>query len=367
MLSHLKINLRAIEHNIRAIRKRLEPETRIIAVVKANAYGHGLVEVSRVAWAAGAEMLGVSSVDEGIILRQAKIRAPILVMGYTDPSDYHRVVEHILQPTIFNRDEIIELGKVAAASHSPVRVHLKIDTGMHRLGVLPDEVVEYVETIRKEPYLMLEAIFSHFAEVGDGRYTQEQIKTLQSALFNLQRTGIELPLIHMANSAAIARFPESHFDMVRPGIAVYGLSEDYPDLKPALSWQTKIVQVRRAAAGQKIGYGLTYETKRISSIAVIPVGYADGYPRALSNEAEVLVDGKRVRVVGRVCMNQTIIDVTGIDARVGDEVVLIGTSGGDTIRAQDLAAWAGTNPHEIVARLSPTLHRHYYRDDSNNK
>lgn len=362
MLTRLNINLSAIEHNIRIIRDRVEPETKIIAVVKANAYGHGLVEVARTAWAAGAEMLGVGTVDEGIALRQAKIRAPILVMGYAEPSDYHSVVEYMLQPTVFNKDEIIELGKVAAASHSPVRVHLKIDTGMHRLGINPDEIVAYVESIKKEPYLLLEAVFSHFAEVENRVYSGEQIKLLQSALFNLQRAEIELPLVHMANSGAIALLPESHFDMVRPGIAVYGLAANMEGLKPALSWLTKIVQVKRVAQGQKIGYGLTYTTKRIGALAVLPVGYAEGYPRALSNEAEVLIDGKRVRVVGRVCMGQTIIDITGIHAHVGDEVVLIGTSGSDTITAVDLAGWARTNPHEIVARLSPSLQRHFYRE-----
>ncbi len=361
MLTRLNINLSAIEHNIRIIRESIEPETKIIAVAKANAYGHGLVEVARTAWAAGAEMLGVGTVDEGIALRQAKIRAPILIMCYAEPSDYHNVVEYMLQPTVFNKDEIIELGKVAAASHSPVRVHLKIDTGMHRLGINPDDTVAFVECIKKEPYLLLEAVYSHFAEVENHAYSVEQIKTLQSALFGMQRADIELPLVHMASSGAIALFPESHFDMVRPGLAVYGLSSHLKGLKPALSWFTKIVQVKRVAQGQKVGYGLTYETRRISTLAVLPVGYAEGYSRALSNVSEVLLDGKRVRVIGRICMGQIIIDVTGVNARVGDEVVLIGASGSDTITVADLAVWAKTNPHEIVARLSPSLPRHFYR------
>jgi alanine racemase len=364
MLSYLTINLGAVEHNIKVVRSYLEPETKIMAVVKANAYGHGLVEVARAAWASGAEMLGVGSVDEGIALRIAKIRAPILVMGYTDPSEYHRVVEYSLQVTLFNREEINNLGKVAASNHSTVRVHLKIDTGMHRLGINPDETADFVAAIKKEPYLLLEAIFSHFAEVQDRPYAAEQIKEMQSALFTLQRSGSELPLVHMANSSGIVLYPESHFDMVRPGIAIYGLSNDIPELKPALSWHTKIVQTKRIAAGQKVGYGLTYETQRIGMLAVLPVGYADGYARSMSNKAEVLISGKRVRVVGRVCMSQTILDITGVQAKVGDEVVLIGESGHDTIKVQELAAWAETNPHEIVARLNPNLSRRFIRSES---
>ena len=360
MLSYLDINLSAIKHNFMVIKSNIDPEVKIIAVVKANAYGHGLVEVGRMAWASGSDMLAVADIEEAIQLRLNKVRAPILILGYTEPSDYHRIIEHSLQITLFNQEDIRVLSQVAADAHSPVRVHVKVDTGMRRLGIAPSQTGEFVNAIKKEPYLIFEAMYSHFADVSNESYSKDQIREMQSALFSLQQTGItDLPMVHMAASGAIMKYPEAHFDAVRPGLAIYGIEESIIDLKPALSWRTKIVHTKRVSQGAKIGYGLTFTTKRISAIAVLPVGYADGYCRSLSNRAQVLIDGKRAKVIGRVCMNQTIIDVTGLHIKPGMEVTLIGRSGGDNIRVQDLAKWADTNPHEIVARLNPNVYRKY--------
>lgn len=360
MLSWINIDINAVRHNIGEIRKRLEHEVKIIAVVKSNAYGHGLVEVARAAWSAGAEVLAVGNVDEGIQLRIAKVRAPILVLGYTQPNEYQRVIEHTLQISLFNREDITTLAKTASGGHAPVRVHLKIDTGLHRLGANPNDVVAFAKAIKQEPYLILEALYSHFADTTNVQYSREQIKAMQSALFSLQQSGFEeLPPVHMVASGAIVKYPEAHFDMVRPGLAIYGLEKSIINLKPVLKWSTKIVQVKRVSEGSHVGYGLTYKTKRIASLAVLPVGYADGYPRALSNKAEVLFNGKRVKVVGTVGMNLTIIDVTGLNAKVGDQIVLIGQSVGDTISIEDLARWAGSDPREIVARIPSSTYRHF--------
>lgn len=360
MQSWINIDINSIRHNVGEIRKLLDSEIKIIAVVKSNAYGHGLVEVARAAWAAGAEMLAVDSVDEGIQLRIAKVRAPILVLGYVQQGEYQRVIEHTLQISIFNKEDIPVLAQTASGAHTPVRVHLKIDTGLHRLGINSNEIVEYAKAIKQEPYLILEALYSHFADTSDIQYSREQIKEMQSALFLLQQGGFdELPPVHMAASGAIKKFPEAHFDMVRPGLAIYGLEESIMNLKPALKWSTKIVQVKRVSEGSQVGLGLTYKTKRIASLAVVPVGYADGYHRELSNKAEMLYGGKRVKVVGNVGMNSTIIDTTGLSAKVGDQVVLIGKSVGDTIKVEDLARWAKTDPREIVACIPSIIYRHF--------
>ncbi|MBP6930432.1 alanine racemase [Patescibacteria group bacterium] len=361
MLTWINIDLGAIGNNLRRIHEHIDEETRVIAVVKANAYGHGLTEVGNKLWQEGVDMLAVSTVDEAIALRIAKIKVPILVIGYTQPSEYQRVIEHSLRITVFSKEEIETLAQVAESAHQPVRVHLKIDTGMHRLGINPAETTDYVNLINQKPYLILEAVFSHFAEADNVIYSRNQIKEIESALFQLQQIDANaMPMVHLAASKSIIKYPEAHFDAVRPGIALYGLEDTIPGLLPALRWSTKIVQVRRVNEGASVGYGLTYKTKRISSLAVIPVGYADGYPRSLSNKAQVLINGKRVGVVGRICMNQAIIDVTGLNAKVGEQVVLIGKSVGDIIRAQDLARWAGTNPHEIVARISPYIFRNFH-------
>lgn len=361
MLTWINVDLGALAHNLKVLHEHIEPETRVIGVVKSNAYGHGLSDVGRSLWENGVDMLAVNNVDEAIELRIAKVKAPILVLGYTQPSEYHRVIEHSLRVTLFNKEDIEPLAAAAAAAHTPVRVHLKVDTGMHRLGINPPEAFDFANAIKQEPYLILEAVFSHFAEADNLAYSRNQIKEMQSALFQFQQMDAkDMPYVHMAASRSIVKYPEAHFDMVRPGLALYGLEDDMPGLKPVLKWSTKIVQVKRVSEGSPVGYGLTFTTKRISSLAVLPIGYADGYSRALSNKAQVLINGKRVNVVGRVCMGQTIIDVTGVNAKVGDQVVLIGKSVGDIIRAQDLARWSQTNPHEVVARISPAIFRNFY-------
>jgi len=363
MLSWININLDAVKHNIGVIRKSLEPETKIIAVVKANAYGHGLVEVARAAWLGGAEMLAVRDVDEAVSLRIAKIKAPILVMGYVQHSDYHRLVENNLQVSLFNKEDIAELAQVANEAHTPIRIHVKVDTGLNRLGIATNELADFVSAINKEHYLTVEAIYSHFADCSNYEYSIEQIKNMQGALFSLQQTGaVELPQVHMARSEAIAKYSGSIFDMVRPGLAIYGLGDTFEGLVPVLSWKTKIIQIKKVPAGNYVGYGLTYKTDRITTVGVLPIGYADGYPRSLSNKGYALLDGKRIKVIGNISMCMAMVDVTGTGAKLGDDVTLIGSDMGDMISADEVSGWAGTTPYEIVSRISPNIYRHYYEN-----
>lgn len=365
MLTWMNINLNAIKHNIDVIRGAIEPETKIIAVVKANAYGHGLVEVARAAWLGGAELLAVRDVEEAVSLRIAKIKAPILVMGYVQPSDYQRIIENNLQISLFNKEDIRELAQVANESHTPIRVHIKVDTGLNRLGVATNELADFIAAIGKEHYLVVEAVYSHFADCDNREYSNEQIKNMQSALFSAQQSGIgELPPVHMARSEAIIKYPGSIFDMVRPGLAIYGLCDAFEGLIPALSWKTKIVQIKKMPEGSYVGYDLTHKTNRITTVGVLPVGYADGYPRSLSNKSYVLFDGKRVKVIGKISMCMTMVDITGTNARLGDNVTLIGPDMGDMIDAREVADWAGTSVYEIVSRISPEIYRHYYENKS---
>ena len=365
MLSWININLDAVKHNIDIIRGMLEPETKIIAVVKANAYGHGLVEVARAAWAGGAEVLAVRDVEEAVSLRIAKIKAPILVLGYVQQSDYNRIIENNLQVTLFNKEDIHELAKVADEAHTPIRVHIKVDTGLNRLGVPTNELADFVSAINKEHYLVVEAICSHFADCDNKEYSREQIKNIQGALFSLQQSGLtDLPPVHMARSEAIVKFPESIFDMVRPGLAIYGISDAFQGLVPVLSWKTKLVQVKTTPEGSYVGYNLTHKTNRITTVGVLPVGYADGYPRSLSNKGYVLIDGQRVKVIGNISMCMMMVDITGTRSRVGDNVTLIGSDMGDMISAGDLAQWSDSSVYEIVSRISPNIYRHFYENKS---
>lgn len=355
----VEINLNALSHNLSIVKSHLDPEIKIIAVVKANAYGHGLLECARVFWGAGAEWLGVGTIEEAIELRVAKIKAPILVMGYVEPANFRRAIDFGVSLTMWDLRELKILSDQAAKLRRAAHIHLKVDTGMHRLGVDYREAARLMRQIRELPQVILEAVFSHFADAGSRDYSKEQIHALQVFLFELQRTLGEVPPVHFANSQAIASYPEAHFEMVRPGIALYGLAGAFENLAPALTLKSTIAQIKRVPAKVPIGYGRTYLTRRPSLLAILPIGYVDGYPRALSNQAEVLIAGSRCKILGRVCMNQTIADITGINLRDALEATLIGAEGGDRIKVEDLAKWGNTNCHEIVSRIPKDITRIY--------
>jgi alanine racemase len=354
----LEVDLEAIAHNVRRVVDIVGPEAQVLAVLKADGYGHGAVRIARTALNNGAACLGVASISEGALLREAGIAAPILVLGYTPAWQARELVLNRLSATVFDLDVARALSRAAGELDSQVQVHVKVDTGMGRLGLLAGEVVPFVLDLKDLPALILEGIFTHFS-VADSNpdYTRLQIDRFRQVLAALSEVGVEFPLVHAANSAAILSLPESHFRLVRLGIAMYGLHPSAqvrcpPNFRPALAFKTQVAQVKTLPPGSYVSYGNTYQTTGEQQIAVLPVGYADGFRRAPRHWGEVLVRGQRAPIVGRVCMDQTMIDVTAIPhVRQGDEVVLIGGQGGECITAEDVAERLGTINYEVVSEI----------------
>ena len=354
----VEIDLDAIASNLRRIKELLSPGVQVMAVLKADAYGHGAIKTARTALNNGASMLGVACLGEALALRGAGIRAPILVLGYTPPWQARETILQDVTATIYSSDVARALSRAAGELHATAHVHVKVDTGMGRLGLLPDQVLAFCQQLVELPDIALDGIFTHFAaaDEADKTYTQMQLAAFEKVLAELGDAGINVPLVHAANSAAILEMPEAHLNMVRLGIAMYGLRPSshvrWPHLRPALAFKTMIAQVKDLPAGSYVSYGCTYCTDRPSRIAVIPVGYADGFRRAPRHWGEVLVREQMAPIVGRVCMDQTMIDVTDIPGvREGDEVVLIGSQGSKSITAEDVAAKLGTINYEVISEI----------------
>jgi alanine racemase len=354
----LEVDLEAIAHNVARIVGMVGPASRVLAVLKADAYGHGAVRVARTALNNGAQYVGVASINEGAILRQSGITAPILVLGFSPAWQARELVLQDLSATVFDLDVPRALSRAARELNHDVRVHVKVDTGMGRLGLLPDQVLAFVQELQTLPGLILEGIFTHFSVAdSDVDYTQWQIDRFGQVLAELAGAGIGFPLVHAANSAAILAQPASHFSMVRLGIAMYGLDPSPQvrcpaDFRPALAFKTQVAQVKTLPPGSFVSYGNTFQTTEAQQIAVIPVGYADGFRRAPHHWGHVLVRGQRAPIVGRVCMDQTMIDVGHIPGvRQGDEVVLIGEQGKERITAEDVADRLGTINYEVVSEI----------------
>lgn len=355
----VEIDLEAIAYNVRRIREIIGPGVSILAVLKADAYGHGAITVARTAINNGVSYCGVASVNEATRLRDAGIDAPILVLGYTPAWLVREALLRDITLTLYDLDIARVVSRAALELRRTARVHIKVDTGMSRLGLLPDQVVPFVEAVRELPALDLEGIFTHFsvADDEDMEYTRWQLARFRAVLDSLKEVGVTFRLVHCANSAALLRLPESRFNMVRLGLAMYGLrpSPHVPlpaGFRPALTWKTTIAQVKTLPPGTFVSYGNTYCTEKEETIAVIPVGYADGFRRAPTHWREVLVHGRRAPIVGRVCMDQTMIKVDHIpNVRVGDEVVLIGRQGEDEISAEEVADWLGTINYEVVSEI----------------
>ena len=360
----VEIHLPSLRHNLQEVTRRVGTAA-VIAVVKANAYGHGAVPVSLALLAAGAHQLGVATVEEGLELRHAGVTAPILVMGGL--CDIPAIQQFNLTPVLPSRDAVETAARLAAPRTAPLRVHLKIDTGMSRLGLIPDEALALL-CAGWPPNLHLEGVMSHLASADDpdGRATEEQLARFRAFLEAIQAAGLNRPAAHIANSAGILRFPPSHFDLVRPGLMLYGYASGplpCADLRPALTWKSRVMQIKQVNAGQRVSYGGTFVASHPSTLAVLPVGYADGYSRALSNKGHVLIGGRPAPVVGRVCMDLTIVDVTDHPAvRPGDEAVLLGRQGLAAITANDLAAWQDTISYEVLCRIGPRVTRVYLED-----
>jgi alanine racemase len=355
----VEVDLEAVAYNVRQIGQIVGPEAEILAIVKANAYGHGALTVARTALDNGASSCGVAAVSEAVQLREGGVDAPILVLGYTPAWLAKEALLHDVTLTLYDADVARAFSRAAADLRRTAHVHIKVDTGMGRLGLLPEQVVPFVEEIRDLPGLDLEGIFTHFS-VADGEsleYTRWQLSRFQDVLERLAKIGVNFRRVHCANSAATLRLPESHFNMVRLGLAMYGLQPSPhvslpAGFRPALVWKATVAQVKELAPGSYISYGNTYRTEQEETIAVIPVGYADGFRRAPTRWQSVLVRGQRAPIVGRICMDQTMIDVSHIpNVRAGDEVVLIGRQGEDEISAEEVADWLGTINYEVVSEI----------------
>ncbi|WP_190239381.1 alanine racemase [Pelotomaculum schinkii] len=364
-----EIDLQAVAGNMREIRRVTAATARVMAVVKANAYGHGAVEVSRVALANGADWLGVARVAEGTALREAGIEAPVLVLGYITPEQCDEVVRRRLTQAVYTREMGLALAEAAVRAGTKARVHFKVDTGMGRIGwTEPSRVIQETLELARNPNLEIEGIFTHFAaaDAADKQYTQRQFQKFMEIIEKLRQNGLEFPLRHAANSAAIMELPETHLDLVRAGIIVYGL---YPSdevdrgrvaLSPVMSLKARVAYVKDVPAGFKVSYGCTYATERDTNIATLPLGYADGYSRLLSSRGEVLLNGRRAPVVGRVCMDQLMVDAGDIPGvKIGDEAVLIGRQNGEKISADDIAARIGTINYEVTCMVNQRVPRVY--------
>ncbi|HMQ53446.1 MAG TPA: alanine racemase [Anaerolineae bacterium] len=366
-LTWAEVDLGAIRHNVQAIKAHLAPQTRLIAVVKANAYGHGAVPVARAALGAGAAWLAVNRVNEGVELREAGLEARILVLGYCSPEQAATIVRHRLTPALTTLETATALVHHLEAGQPPFPVHLKIDTGMGRLGLLPEEVADFARALHDHPRLTVEGIFSHLAtaDEADSAYSQRQFQIFQAAVQAVEASGYEVPMKHLANSAAGMRWPEWPLGWVRLGVSMYGL---YPStavgwpvsLRPAMTLKTRVARLRLLPAGASLGYNRTVRLKVPTPIALAPVGYGDGYPRRCSNCGWMLVRGQRVPIVGTVAMDQTMLDVSGIEAvSQHDEVVVFGRQGEAEITAEEVGAWAGTINYEIVTRMAARVPRLY--------
>ncbi len=366
----VEIDGKAPEHNLKEMRKGSGPGTLACAVVKSNAYGHG---VSRLApLLPSAEWFGVNSLEEGVELRSLGIEKPILLLGHVPLAELATAIEADLALTVYNRETIEKISALHSTPR-PARVHIKVDTGTGRQGILPDDVAEFTRLVKGSRNLVLEGLSTHFANIEDTLnhdYAKLQIERFNAALACVEGTAGRIPYVHTACTAAALLFPSTHFTMLRTGIGLYGLWPSREtfisvrekgttiDFRPVLAWKTRIVQIKTLPEGSYVGYGCSYRTTRRTMLGVLPVGYADGYDRALGNRAHVLVRGRRAAVIGRVCMNLCMIDLTDVPgARLEDEVVLLGSSGEERITAETMGEWAGTINYEIVARISPFLPR----------
>jgi len=390
--SWIELSAGAYSRNLRFFRRLAGEGVELSAVVKANAYGHGMERIARLAADTGADSFCVHSLDEALRLRRAGLDQEVLIMGHVPLARLEEAVAGGFRLVLYNRESAERLAAITADGDRRVRVHLKVETGTYRQGIDEDEAGWFVDFLRRHPRVVPEGIYTHFANIEDTTdhgYARRQLERFEAAVEQVRGGGLAVPLRHAACSAATLLFPGTHFEMVRLGVSQYGLwpsKETYlsyrlehadadaeaagadadPNatanaaggLEPVLTWKTRISQLKDVPAGALVGYGCTYQTTRRSRLAILPIGYADGYSRRLSNQSYVLVGGRRAPVRGRVCMNLTMVDVTDVPgAALEDEVVLIGRQGEGRVTAGQLAGWIGTIHYEVVARIHPELPR----------
>ncbi len=364
-----EIDLDAIAFNVRAFKRHVGQMVQVIAVVKANAYGHGAGQVARAALDAGATLLAVHRATEGVELRQAGITAPILVMGYTPPSGAEMIVKGKLTPTVITLECAQALHARADALGAQIPVHIKVDTGMNRFGLMPDQVLPFLDAIRGLSALRLEGLFTHLAtaDSADSTYVRQQLALFNDVRAAVTHAGFDIPLVHAANSAAAMKLPEAHFNAIRPGISLYGMapSDEWPpvfEIRPALTLKSRVSRVQTLPAGAAISYGRTFITQRPTLAALVPVGYGDGFHRILSNKGSVLIRGQRAPILGRICMDQFVVDAGRIpDVQLDEEVVIVGRQDDAQITAEEVARLAGTINYEVTTSLVPRVVRVFMR------
>lgn len=354
------VDLNALSHNLREVRKKTGNKT-VLSVVKADAYGHGSVQVSKHLLNEGASMLGVAFTEEAIELREAGLKEPIIV--FFDPDNIDAYFKYSLIPVIYDFKTARVFSEKARKNNQKITVHIKIDTGMGRVGINHADALPEILKIATLENLQLEGLMSHFSDsdMEDKDFASLQLRNLVGIIDSLKKENIHFKFHHIANSASVLQFPEAHLDTVRPGIMLYGYGPgENNNLKPVLSLKSKIIFIKNVPPGAPISYGRTFVTKRQSTIATIPIGYADGYSRKLSNSGEVIIRGTRAPVIGRVCMDTIMVDITGIrDVNVSDEVVIIGCQGNEKITAQDIADKIGSIPYEVLTAIGKRVNRIY--------
>ncbi|UMZ74882.1 alanine racemase [Natranaerofaba carboxydovora] len=365
-----EINLDNLTHNIKEFRRHTKDNTELMAVVKADGYGHGAFEIAETALESGASWLGVALLEEGILLRYQGLKAPILILGYIPPGHIETCLSYDLTPTIFTKETAEACQKAAEIKGKKVNVHIKLDTGMGRVGVRPEDSANFAKYVNNMPNLEIEGIYTHFsvADEKDKSYTWQQYKTYKNIIREIENEGIKIPYKHACNSAAAIDIKEMHLDLVRIGISMYGsYTSSYVDrsvkIKPLMSLKTKVSYVKKVPPGTSISYGRKFITEKDSIIATIPVGYADGYSRLLSNKGEVLAHGKKLPVVGSVCMDQSMFLADDVpDVKIGDEVTLMGNEGDEMITADEIAEKIGTISYEVYCMVDKRVPRLYYRN-----
>jgi alanine racemase len=374
LVQWVEIDRSALVHNVAEFRRLIGARRKMLAVVKANAYGHGLLEAAGIVREAGANWLGVNSLEEGVALRESGHTSPVLILGYVPLDGAAEAVSRDLRLVVYNEEMVVKLAEASRKLGRPAHLHFKLETGTNRQGIPPERITGFIDRARRRSGIVIEGITSHFANIEDTtdhRYPRRQLEIYRSAIEALGTRGISVPLRHMSCTAAVILFPETWFNLVRVGIGLYGLwpsketylsclekRRDPLSLRPVLSWKARVAQIKKVPKDALVGYGGTYKTTRPTTLAVVPVGYYDGYARSLSNSSHVLIKGRRAALRGRVAMNFLTADVTDIPS-VGleEEVTLIGRDGAEEISADNLAALAGTISYEVLARINPLVPR----------
>lgn len=363
MLTWVEISKNNLLHNLETFKEIIDKKVKLLAVVKSNAYGHGLAQVAKLV-TSSVNWFGVNDITEGLLIRQSGIKSPVLILGYVPLEELGQAILNDLSFVVYNDQTLVRADKVASNLAKKAKIHLKLETGTNRQGLAFEELDRFISLIKKRRNLLIEGVYTHFADIEDTSnpaFFHHQLSEFKKGTSFLNKKGINPLLKHTAATSSAICFDQSHFDLVRIGIGLYGLwpvlQRPPLSLKPVLAWKTKVAQVKTVKKNQTIGYGRTFTTKRATKIAVLPIGYWDGYDRGLSNMGRVIVGGKFAPIVGRICMNMSMVDVTGLEVKVEDEVVILGKMGNLEITADEMAQKLGTINYEVVTRINPQIPR----------